>query len=146
MKVQNETITVTTAKEFEIINITSKIIPFITKLAVKNGSLNIFSKHTTLAIKINEDEPLLLKDIETFLEKVVSKKEKYLHDNLKLRKNCPADEPANARGHLQNLFLEHSQQIPIIDGKLQLGQYQQIFAIETSGPREREIMLQAIGE
>jgi thiamine phosphate synthase YjbQ (UPF0047 family) len=44
------------------------------------------------------------------------------------------------------MLLESSQVIPILNSNMQLGKYQQIFGIETSGPREREINVQVVGE
>ncbi|MFH1661804.1 MAG: secondary thiamine-phosphate synthase enzyme YjbQ [Candidatus Falkowbacteria bacterium] len=135
-----------TSKELEFINITNQVRNTIKDFTVKEGILNIFSKHTTLAIKINEYEPLLLKDMEWFMKKLAPEKRKYFHDSIKLRKNCPKNEPANAKGHLRSMLMETFQTIPIIDDKIQLGKYQQIFAVETSGPREREIIIQIFGE
>ncbi|HPI67028.1 MAG TPA: secondary thiamine-phosphate synthase enzyme YjbQ [bacterium] len=135
-----------TQKEFEIINITDKINKIVSKSRVKNGFINVFSKHTTLAIEINEYEKLLLKDFSWILKKLVPEKRKYFHDNINLRKNCPSDEPKNAKGHLRSLLMESFQITPVLESKLQLGKYQQFFAVETSGPRKREIIIQIFGE
>ncbi|MBU4308869.1 MAG: secondary thiamine-phosphate synthase enzyme YjbQ [Nanoarchaeota archaeon] len=145
MKFHTEILKLKTQKELEFINITDKIKKINNNFKIKEGILNIFSKHTTLAIKINEYEPLLLKDMEQFIKKLAPEK-KYFHDNIKLRKNCPENEPANAKGHLRSMLMETFQIIPIVNNKIQLGKYQQIFAVETSGPREREIIIQIFGE
>ncbi|MEK6927357.1 MAG: isopentenyl-diphosphate Delta-isomerase [Nanoarchaeota archaeon] len=134
-----------TQKEFELIDITREVASFLESHRVNNGVINIFSKHTTLAIKINEFEPLLIKDFTEFADILANYKEDYLHDHIELRPECPKDEPKNARGHIICLFSESSQAIPIVNGFLQLGKYQSVFVIETSGPRERDIILQVIG-
>ncbi len=131
-----------TKKEREIINITEKIKKFRSEYGVQEGRIDIFTRHTTLGFRINEDEELLRKDIAWFMNEIIPKEKRYFHDMIKLRKNCPEDEPKNARGHLMNLFLNTSESIPIYGGKLLLGEYQEIFAIETSGPRTREIVTQ----
>lgn len=146
MKIFNEILNLETSRELEIINITDKIISIVKKSKIKNGILNLFSRHTTLAIKINEDEELLMKDFYKLMERIAPENEEYHHDKIKLRKNCLPNEPKNAKGHLRTLLLETSQIIPIKDFRMQLGTYQQIFAIETSGAREREIVVQVIGE
>jgi len=115
-------------------------------MAYKQGFTNIFSKHTTLSIKINENEPLLIEDITAFMKKVVDEEVNYHHDIISLRTDCPSNEPKNAKGHLRTLILETSQTIPIINNEIELGKYQKIFAIETSGPRQRQILVQIIGE
>jgi len=146
MRIYSEIIKIQTEKEFEIKNITEKIKNIINISGIKEGLVNVFSKHTTLAIEINEDEILLLKDIELFLKEIIPENKKYFHDNLNLRQNCPKDEPANGKGHLRTMLLETSQIISVINSEMQLGKYQQIFAVETSGPRKREILIQVIGE
>jgi len=146
MKFYIEILKLKTKKELEFINITNKVKEIVAHHQIKEGFSNIFSKHTTMAIGINEYEPLLLKDMKWFMKRLVPEKRKYFHDKIKLRKNCPQNEPVNAKGHLRSMLIETFQIIPIINNNLQLGKYQQIFAIETSGPRQREIILQVLGE
>jgi secondary thiamine-phosphate synthase enzyme len=135
-----------TRKEFEIIDLTEDIINLVKQSGFKQGFVNIFSKHTTLAIKINENEPLLIEDIAGYMKKIVDEDENYHHDITVLRKDCSANEPKNAKGHLRTWILETSQSIPIYENKLDLGKYQSIFAVESSGPRSRQIIVQIIGE
>ena len=146
MKIYNEIINLETKERLELINITNLIEEIVAKSNIKNGLVQVFSKHTTLAIKINEWEPLLIKDMKNTLEKIAPFDNNYFHDKTELRKDCSPDEPKNADGHLKCLFLECSQTIPIKSGKLDLGKWQNIIAIETSGSRERQIAVQVIGE
>ena len=146
MEFFTQTLRLKTEKELEFIDITGKILHIVNKSKIKEGFLNVFSKHTTMAIEINEYEPQLLKDMEWFMKEIVPEKRKYFHDNIKLRKNYPPKEPANAKGHLRSMLMGASQIVPIINYKLQLGRYQKIIAVETSGPRERELIIQIFGE
>lgn len=146
MKIVSKMLKMETKREFEFINITDKIKDFVKKSEIKNGSILVFSKHTTLAVKINEFEPLLLKDIFGLTKRIAPTMIDYWHDKTELRKDTPIDEPRNARGHISNMVFETSQIIPVMDGKLILGKWQQVFAIETSGPRKREIIIQIIGK
>ena len=145
MIILNEIVKIRTTKELEFINITDKIKKFVAKSKVKAGQLVLFSRHTTLAIKINEDEKLLRKDFDWLMKNIAPENLSYEHDKIEKRKNCLADEPKNAKGHLRTMLLETSQTIPIKDGLMQLGRYQEIFVIETSGAREREMVIQIIG-
>ena len=106
--IHTEVLRLKTSKELEFIDITGKIKKSVSKTKVKEGFVNIFSKHTTLAIEINEYEPRLLKDMEWFMKKIIPEKREYFHNNLKLRKNCPKDEPLNAKGHLRTMIMEIS--------------------------------------
>lgn len=145
MKIYTEILKLKTNSNFEFINITEKVRDIIKRSNIREGTVNVFSKHTTLALEINEDEKLLLKDIELFLEKLVPDNREYFHDKIELREGCPLDEPKNAKGHLRSLLMETSQTIPLINDKICLGKWQQIFAIETSNPRDREIIVQVMG-
>jgi secondary thiamine-phosphate synthase enzyme len=135
IKIEEEAIS--TKEEFQIIDITDKIENYIKKNKIKKGIAVITTKHTTTAIRINENEPLLIKDISNFLNELVSKDKDYFHDDISKRKNCPEDEPKNAHAHLKALLMGASETIPIKDGKLSLGKWQRIFFIELDGPRER---------
>jgi secondary thiamine-phosphate synthase enzyme len=146
MRFYTEILRLKTEKELEFLDITEKINQIVDKSKVKEGFINIFSRHTTFGIKINEFEELLIKDMEWLMKRIAPEKKRYFHDIIKLRKNCPSDEPKNARGHLRSMLLETSQSIPIINSKMHLGTYQKIFAVETSGPRDREINVQIMGE
>ena len=145
MNIKTEILKLKTKKELEFIDITDKILEMVRKLNVKEGFVNIFSKHTTLAIKINENEKLLMKDYYWLMNKVAPDSGNYFHDKIDLRINCPENEPKNAKGHLRCMLMETSQVIPIIERKICLGKWQRIFAIETSGARKREVILQIVG-
>ena len=145
MKIFADNLKIKTAKNCEFINITRKIKEIVKTSKIKDGLVNIFSRHTTLAIKINEHEKLLLKDIHNMMNRIAPKNKNYFHDNINLRENCPPDEPKNAPAHLMHMVFETFQTVPIFKGEIQLGKFQNIFAIEMSGPRDREIFVQVIG-
>ena len=145
MDIKTEIFNLNTIKEFEIIRITERVKDIFEKNKIREGFINIYSKHTTLAIKINEYEQLLLEDFDGLMKRIAPEEIKYFHDVIALRKNCPPNEPKNAAGHLRCMVLETSQMIPVINYEMQLGSYQEIFAIETSGPRERKIINQIVG-
>ena len=56
------------------------------------------------------------------------------------------DESPNGHSHLQHLLLGTSETVPIINGEMQFGMYQSIFFIELDHPRNREVMVQVVGE
>ena len=68
-----------------------------------------------------------------------------MHNDIELR-DCPEDEPENAHSHLAAMLLGSSESIPVVDGELQLGNWQSVLFIELDGPRERSITLQLWGE
>ena len=136
-----------TQKAPEFIDITEWVCSSVAKSKVVNGFVVVYSKHTTAAIKINENEPLLLKDMEIFLEKLSPREGGYQHNDFSIRTvNMTPDEFPNGHAHLQHLLLGTSETIPLIDGHMQFGDYQSVFFIELDHPRSREVMLQVVGE
>ena len=114
-------------KNFEIIDITSKINE---KIDINEGIGNIFSKHSTSAIAVNENESGLLADLELMLKDLVSDKYSWQHDLI----------DNNAKSHLKSFLLSSSETIPISNGKLDLGTWQSVFFIELDGPRKDRIV------
>lgn len=112
-----------TNKNFEIIDITSKVNE---EIDIKEGIVNIFSKHSTSAIAVNENEAGLLADFELILKDLVSDKYSWQHDLI----------DNNAKSHLKSFLLSCSETIPISNGKLDLGTWQSVFFIELDGPRK----------
>lgn len=133
-----------TAPEF--IDLTELTKDCVEKSGILNGSITIFSKHTTAAIKINENEPLLIQDMEKFLERIAPRNGDYLHNDFTIRTvNMTEDECPNGHAHCQQLLLSTSETIPILNGEVQIGQWQSLFLIELDRPRPREVLFQISG-
>ena len=122
MTVKPNYIKINTSKSFEIIDITSKINELID---INDGIVSIFSKHSTSAIVVNENESGLLKDIQFTLDNLVSDKYSYSHDRI----------DNNACSHLKSFLLSSSECLPIKNGMIDLGTWQSVFFIELDGPR-----------
>jgi secondary thiamine-phosphate synthase enzyme len=146
MPIINKLIEIDTNQGINIHNITPQIETAISSTPIQNGQVLVFSRHTTTALAINENEERLLEDIKVFLQKLAPESERYLHNDLHLRPNIPPDEPINAHSHLMAMMLNNSEVIPIVDGKLALGTYQSILFFELDGPRKRTVLCQISGE
>jgi secondary thiamine-phosphate synthase enzyme len=97
-------------------------------------------------VRINENEPLLLSDMEEFLKRVAPRELYYRHNDFSIRtENMTEDECPNAHAHCQHLILGASETIPVVEGELALGRWQRIFLVELDRPREREVCVQIIG-
>ncbi|AUT03061.1 secondary thiamine-phosphate synthase enzyme [Nostoc sp. CENA543] len=145
MPIFNKIIEVETTSGINIYNITPQVKDFIAETGIKNGQVLVFSRHTTTALAINEDEERLLEDIKVFLNKLAPASDRYLHNDLHLR-IVPEDEPINAHSHLMAMMLNNSEIIPIADGNLALGTWQSVLFFELDGARKRTIFLQISGE
>lgn len=130
----------------QFIDITEQVKQALARSLIREGSMLIFSRHTTAAIKINEREPLLLHDMEQFLERVAPRNGDYKHNDFVIRTaNMTEDECPNGHAHCQSLTLGNSETIPVSEGKLLLGRWQSIFLIELDRPRDRTVIMQVQG-
>lgn len=147
MKHQSFCLRVDTEKAPQFIDITDWVSQCVAQSEVRNGFAVVYSKHTTAAIKINENEPLLLEDMSRFLERLSPREGCYAHNDFSIRTvNMTPDEAPNGHAHLQHLLLGTSETVPVVDGLMQFGRYQSIFFIELDHPRPREVMVQVVGE
>ena len=134
MTTKSNSLKINTNKKFEIIDITSKINE---SIDIEEGIISIFSKHSTSAIVVNENERGLLKDFESTLDNIITDKFSYQHDRI----------DNNARSHLKSFLLSSSECLPIKNGRLDLGTWQSVFFIELDGPRaNRTVTLTMVGE
>lgn len=132
-----DSLVINSRTRFQIIDITSYINEKIDKSSVSLGLINIFTKHTTSSIIINENEEGLGYDIQNLLYDLIPESNEYSHDLI----------DHNAHSHLKSLFLSPQETVPIVDGHMDLGTWQSVFFIELDGPRsKRKIDLTIIGE
>jgi secondary thiamine-phosphate synthase enzyme len=132
----------------EFLDITDTVTGLIRDSKVKNGLVCVYTKHTTAAIKINEHEPLLIADMEEFIQRIAPASAYYRHNDFSIRTvNMTEDECPNGHAHCGHLLLGTSETIPLIDGELQLGQWQRLFLIELDrAGRPREVLVSIVGE
>lgn len=145
-RVHNETLSYTTSEAPQFIDITRDVADAIDRSEILNGMAVVFSMHTTAAIKINECEPELIKDMSRFLAEIAPLERDYYHNNFDVRTvNMEEDECPNAHSHCQHLMLSASETLPIVNGRLQVGRWQRIFLIELDRPKERRVIVQILG-
>lgn len=145
MSIINQSFELETEPGINIYNITPEIERLVVTTSINNGQVIVFSRHTTTALAINENEERLLEDVKVFLRKLAPESERYLHNDLHLR-DVPENEPINAHSHLMAMLLNTSEVIPIVDGKLALGTYQSVLFFELDGPRTRTVFCQISGD
>jgi|TARA_R110000782_G_scaffold156925_1_gene249114 secondary thiamine-phosphate synthase enzyme len=136
-------------------NITDQVQTFLDKGGCTDGLVTIYSPHTTCCIWLTEDELLHHADVRFFLDKMApmwknpegdQKNIKYLHDILSLRADVSLDEPINGHSHIRSMFFGSSESVPVIDSKLCLGKWKQIFIVELDPNRDREVLVTYLGE
>ncbi|MCX5687187.1 MAG: secondary thiamine-phosphate synthase enzyme YjbQ [Candidatus Omnitrophica bacterium] len=123
----------------DIINITTETASAVLNSELKNGSVTIFVPGSTGSITTVEYEPGLVQDLKEFFEKIAPESGKYQH-NIRLQ-------DGNGHAHVRATFLGPGISVPFVNGKMQLGKWQQIIFIDFDNrSREREIIVQIIGE
>ena len=133
---------IATIEPIEFVDLTDHINEHLRRANIRDGSVTVFSRHTTAAIKINEAEELLLEDFKHFLRGLCPSERPYNHNDMDRRKPPIAiDERANAHSHLMHLLLSTSETVPVVDSRLALGAWQRVFMVELDGPRPREVLV-----
>ena len=131
----------------EFVDLTDRLKALVAESGIRFGLVNVQSLHTTTAIVVNENEPLLLGDFVVMLEIIAPSNLPYRHDDLVARTaNVVADERVNGHAHCRAALLGVSACINVIDGNLQLGNWQRVFLAELDGPRERQVSMVILGE
>ena len=137
MKSQTEYLTFNTSQKREFINITTKVSDVVRKSGIKEGMVLVSAMHITAGVFINDEEPGIKQDIEEWLQKLAPEGKDYNHHRTG---------ESNGDAHLKNLLIGHQVIVPITDGKLDLGPWQQIFYAEFDGRRRKRLIIKAIGE
>ena len=139
MGVYYDEINVKTKGEVDIIDITSDIQNIVSKSKLKDGIACIFVKGSTGTITTIEYEPGLMKDLPRALQKIAPKGEHYAHHE--------TWHDDNGHSHVRASLMGPSISVPIKNGKLLHGTWQQIVFVELdTNHRDRNLIVQIVGE
>ena len=118
----------------EVIDITNNIQNIVSRFEIKNGILNIFTSSSTASVLTLENEPGIGFDLVKLLDDLVPINKVYQHDNLW--------HDGNAFSHLKAAILGGNIVLPIINGKVELSNYQQIVLVDFDNkPSTRQIIV-----
>ncbi len=141
LHVHSESFEIVSQARLELHDLTDRVMAMVRDLPVREGTVNVFSTHTTCTVFVNEVQSALLTDMKKFLEHVVDSTEAWLHND----PNFSECDRGNADSHLRALLLGHSLTLQISGGEVVLGQWQRILMAELDGPRTRTLRLQVMG-
>ena len=133
-----------TETPLQFIDLTELVAERVRRSGVGEGIVTVQSRHTTAAIVVNENEPLLLQDFRDLLESWAPAGRTYRHNDLAAR-NAPPDEKPNGHGHCRALLLGASVCLNVAEGRIDLGPWQSVFLVELDGPRKRTVSVQVLG-
>jgi len=134
-----------TRQPIELIDLTDELRAFARRSGLRTGWVGVQVLHTTAALLMNENEPLLLGDLRDALERLAPRGAGYAHDDMERRLDAEAEERPNGHSHAKALLLRASETLHVVGGALRLGRFQRLFLAELDGPREREISLVGLG-
>ena len=140
-KVASTTLTFETTGRTEMKSISADIAAFVSESPVRHGIVHISSLHTTAGLVLNETQEALLSDVSSMFEKLVPRGVYYKHNDPVLS-DC---DRKNADAHLRAVVAGLTLSIPVVDGRLKLGQWQNIVLAEFDGPNSRSIHVQVMG-
>jgi len=136
MQILTEILELETSKRVQIIDITRNIDAALAESGLRKGLVNIYSKHSTSAIFINENESGLLEDYQNLIESLIPTGNNYKHNRI----------DNNADSHLRSFIIGNNETIPFENGSMDLGTWQSVFFLDMDGPRNRRITITIMGE
>lgn len=136
-----------TGGRLDTLDITGEVVDTLAGSGVKEGSVLVFSPHTTCCVLLATPGPETREALQTTLDRLAPEGVYYAHDDLAIRtENLVEDEPANAPAHIfQVMAGKASECIPVADGELVLGTAQRVLFVELDSSRERRYCIQILG-
>ena len=137
MKSYTEYLWFNTKKQREFINITDEVEKALEKSQIQEGLILVSAMHITAGVYVNDAESGLIGDIEEWLEKLAPFRRDYRHHRTG---------ETNGDAHLKNLLIGHEVVVPVTNGKLDFGPWQQVYYAEFDGQRRKRVVIKVIGE
>lgn len=135
MKAHTEYLWFETDKAEEFVRITDEVADMVKRSGIQDGFVLVSAMHITAAVYVNDWEGGLIEDIHEWLDGLAPKAN-YRHHRTG---------EDNGEAHLKNLIMHHQVTVPITDGRLDLGPWQQVFYAEFDGQRRKRVILKALG-
>jgi len=137
MKTTTEYLWFQTKKRRELVRITDQVAEVVGNSSIAEGLALVSAMHITAGVFVNDDEPGLWEDIWAWLQQLAPEGPDYQHHRTG---------EDNGDAHLKSLLIHHQVMVPITQGKLDLGTWQQIFYAEFDGRRRKRVIVKAMGE
>ena len=137
VKSYTDYLTFNTKKRRDYINITSDVEAALNKSGVSGGLILVSAMHITAAIYVNDAESGLIEDIDEWLDKLAPFGPDYRHHRTG---------EDNGDAHLKNILMHSQVVIPITNGRLDFGPWQQVYYAEFDGLRKKRVIVKIIGE
>jgi secondary thiamine-phosphate synthase enzyme len=137
MKSHTEYLWFNTKHRREYINITPEVERAVAKSKIAEGMALVSAMHITAGVYVNDAEDGLIQDIDEMLQKLAPEGPDYHHHQTG---------EDNGDAHLKSMLVHHQVIVPITQGKLDLGTWQQIYYAEFDGRRKKRVIVKVMGE
>jgi len=137
MRFHTEYLKFQTKQHSQYINITAEVDATLKKSGIQEGMILVSAMHITAGVWVNDAEDGLLADIDEWLEKLAPFREDYRHHRTG---------ETNGDSHLKSLIVHHQVIVPVTDGKLDFGPWQQVYYAEFDGQRPKRVIIKVMGE
>ncbi len=137
MKFHTEYLTFKTAKHREYINVTPQVEAALRKSGIREGMILVSAMHITAGVYVNDAEDGLIHDIDAWLERLAPYRDDYQHHRTG---------ETNGDSHLKSLIIHHEVIVPVTNGKLDFGPWQQVYYAEIDGQRSKRVIIKVRGE
>lgn len=137
MRFHTEYLWFNTKKQREYVNITPEVEKALKKSGITEGMVLVSAMHITAAVYVNDAESGLIQDIDDWLEKLAPFNKDYRHHRTG---------ETNGDSHLKSLLMHHEVVLPVTDGNLDLGPWQQVYYAEFDGQRKKRVIIKVMGE
>ncbi len=124
-----------TARQEEFVRITDEVEAIVARSGVTDGMVLVSAMHITAAVYVNDWESGLIADIKDWLN--------HLAPKANYRHHQTGED--NGEAHLKNLIMHHQVILPITEGQLDLGPWQQVFYAEFDGQRRKRVVVKVMG-
>lgn len=135
MKAHTDYLWFETAKSEQMVRITDEVAQIVHESGIQEGFVLVSAMHITAAVYVNDWENGLIADIHEWLDQLAPKGNYRHHQTGE----------DNGEAHLKNLIMHHQVMVPITQGELDLGPWQQIFYAEFDGQRRKRVVVKALG-
>ena len=137
MKFRTDYVWFNTRRHREYVNITPSVAESVRRSGVREGMVLVSAMHITAGVFVNDDEPGILYDIDEWAERLAPYRDDYRHHRTG---------ETNGDSHLKSILVHHQVVLPITEGKLDLGPWQQVFYAEFDGRRRKRLIIKVMGE
>jgi len=137
MKLYQKYLEIRTRKLYDFINITQRVEEIVKESGIRNGLVFVKSTHNTATVFLQEDDPSIFEDMKELFERILPLNGSYKH---------AYEGNENATAHLKSNLLGSCVCVPIVNGELELGGWQQVIFVELFKAMRRKVIVTVIGE